>query len=163
MYQCHLKTGKSKSFSSPWLHGVVLSIPSPPKKREIIGVIIQKHSILWTNQKKKGEIHLIPSSLNLYNSQKSTQPLQSITFTRCFQLNIFTCTGKEKIYIKWIGLYPISEAISGRNFASRAAWNLFSAYRAMSSVIREYFVYKTRRAEEHFPATGYQNTFPSLE
>lgn len=28
--------------------------------------------------------------------QESTQPLQSITFTRCFQLNIFAYTGEKK-------------------------------------------------------------------
>lgn len=60
-------------------------------------------------------------------------------------------------------LYPISEAISGGNFASRAAWNSFSAYRAMSPAVREHFVYKTRRGEEPFPATGYQNTSLSFE
>lgn len=30
--------------------------------------------------------------------QESTQPLQSITFTKCFQLNIFAYTGEKK---KW--------------------------------------------------------------
>lgn len=75
--------------------------------------------------------------------------------------NVAAYTGKEEK--KTLGLYPISEAISGGNFASRAAWNVFSAYRAMSPVVREHFVYKTRRGEEPFPATGYQNTSPSSQ
>lgn len=68
----------------------------------------------------------------------------------------YLCLHREKEGKKK-ALYPISEGISGGNFASRAAWNVFSAYRAMSPAVREYFVYKPGRGEEPFPATGYQN------
>lgn len=47
----------------------------------------------------------------------------------------YLCLHREKKEKKNV-LYPISEAISGGNFASRAAWNVFSAYRAMSPVVR---------------------------
>lgn len=132
----------------------------PPKKKKIMGVIIQKCSILLTTQKKKRNTFKLQVPYiytNFSISRKHTATTKHYIH-KMFSLNIFAYTRKKKK-----SLYPISETISGGNFASRAAWNLFSAYRALSPVVREYFVYKTRRGEEPFPATGYQNRSPSLE